>query len=92
MLTTVHTLQWVSGSALFHYAEYSSYPCCAPDGEEENVKQAQEVMKDVAQRYTEEQRASKNTDNELPELYFIYEGFEVFFFDIKHSLLLTSLH
>ena len=47
------------------------------DGEEDNIKQAQEVLKDVAHKYTEEQKATKNSDSELPELYFLYEGEEV---------------
>ena len=41
------------------------------------MKHAKEVMTDVANKYVQEQSASKNTEKELPELKFLYEGYEV---------------
>ena len=38
---------------------------------------AQEMMRDAASKYVQEQTASKHTDKELPQLKFLYEGYEV---------------
>ena len=47
------------------------------DGEDEHMTHAQEVMRDAASKYVQEQVASKHTDKELPQLKFLYEGYEV---------------
>ena len=41
------------------------------------MKHAREMMTDAADKYVQEQSASKSTEKELPELKFLYEGFEV---------------
>lgn len=43
------------------------------------MKHARDVMTDAANKYVQEQKASKHTDKELPELKFLYEGYEVRF-------------
>ena len=48
-----------------------------PDGEDEHMTHAQEVMRDAASKYVQEQASSKHTDKELPQLKFLYEGYEV---------------
>jgi len=54
------------------------------DGDESEIIAGQELLRDVAYRYCEEQKASRNTNTELPELCFLYEGDEAE--DISESL------
>ena len=55
-------------------------PLVLTDGEEEHISAAVKMMSAVAQKYTDEFKATKNTDNEMPELKFLYEGPEVFIY------------
>ena len=55
----------------------SSYSIYSADGEEDQIIKSQEILKEIAHSYSEEQKASVNTNSELPELCFLYEGEEV---------------
>ena len=41
------------------------------------MKRAREVMTDAANKYVQEHKANKHTEKELPELKFLYEGYQV---------------